>query len=70
MKHVKSLEALRLALLAAGLVLMGIPFLWIILTAFKRPVDAAAVPPKFISPVTLANFTTLQGNGFFQSLIN
>ena len=49
---------------------MGIPFLWIILTAFKRPVDAAAVPPKFISPVTLANFTTLQGNGFFQSLIN
>ena len=70
MKHAKSLEVLRLALLAVGLVLIGVPFLWIILTAFKRPVDAAAVPPKFISPVTLANFTTLQGNGFFQSLIN
>lgn len=70
MKTSKKLEALRLALLAVGLVLLFVPFLWIILTAFKRPVDAAAVPPKFISPVTLANFTTLQDNGFFQSLIN
>jgi len=66
----KTLEGIRLALLAVGLVLVAVPFLWIILTAFKRPVDAAAIPPKFISPVTLANFTTLQGNGFFQSLIN
>jgi len=66
----KTLEGIRLALLAAGLVLVFVPFLWIILTAFKRPVDAASVPPELASPVTLANFTTLQDNGFFQSLIN
>jgi multiple sugar transport system permease protein len=70
MKRSNRLEALRLALLAAGLVLIAVPFLWIILTAFKRPVDAAAVPPKFVSPVTLSNFTTLQQDGFFTSLIN
>jgi ABC-type glycerol-3-phosphate transport system permease component len=58
MKHARSLEVLRIALLALGLVLIGVPFLWILLTAFKRPVDAAAVPPKFLSPVTLMNFTT------------
>jgi multiple sugar transport system permease protein len=70
MKHARSLEILRFALLAVGLVLIGVPFLWILLTAFKRPVDAAASPPKFISPVTLMNFTTLHDNGFFQSLTN
>ena len=41
----KTVEGIRLALLAAGLVLVAVPFLWIILTAFKRPVDAASVPP-------------------------
>ncbi len=66
----KTLEGIRLALLAVGLVLVAVPFLWIILTAFKRPVDSAAIPPKFISPVTMMNFTTLHNNGFFQSLIN
>ena len=31
-----------------GLVFVIVPYLWIILTAFKRPVDAAAVPPKLV----------------------
>src|ERR1700755_826038 len=66
----KTVEGIRLALLAAGLVLVGGPFLWIILTAFKRPVDAASVPPELLSPVTMSNFATLHANGFFQSLIN
>jgi multiple sugar transport system permease protein len=69
-KRSRGLEVLRYALLSIGLVLVAVPFVWILLTAFKRQVDAAAVPPKFFSPVTLANFTTLQGDGFFKSLIN
>jgi multiple sugar transport system permease protein len=66
----KTVEGIRLALLAAGLVLVAVPFLWILLTAFKRPVDAASVPPELLSPVTMSNFATLHANGFFQSLIN
>lgn len=60
----------RILLLAIGLVLVAIPFLWIILTAFKRPVDAASVPPVIISPVTMSNFATLQGDGYLHSLVN
>ena len=39
-------------ILLAGLVFIFVPYLWIILTAFNLPVDAAAVPPMILSPFT------------------
>jgi multiple sugar transport system permease protein len=61
---------IRVVLLLAGLVFIAVPYLWIILTAFKRPVDAASVPPVIISPFTTKNFTTLVDGPFMGSLIN
>jgi multiple sugar transport system permease protein len=61
-------EVARFCLLGIGLVLVAVPFLWIILTAFKRPVDAASVPPKLLSPFTSQNIRDLNQNGFIQSL--
>jgi multiple sugar transport system permease protein len=66
--HRRSIETLRFCLLGIGLVLVAVPFLWIIVTAFKRPVDAASVPPKLISPLTTKNIADLNQNGFVQSL--
>jgi multiple sugar transport system permease protein len=57
-------------LLLIGLVLIGIPFLWIVLTAFKEPVAADASPPMFISPLTLSNFDALFQDGYAKSLLN
>jgi multiple sugar transport system permease protein len=66
----KGILALRILLLLIGLVLIGIPFLWILLTAFKEPVAADASPPMFISPLTLSNFDTLFQDGYAKSLLN
>ncbi|GGM14003.1 carbohydrate ABC transporter permease [Nakamurella endophytica] len=63
-------ETVRMLLLAVGLVLIGVPFLWILLTAFKRPVDASSVPPEIFSPFTTRNFRDLNQNGFVDSLAN
>jgi multiple sugar transport system permease protein len=52
-------EIVRFVLLTIGLLLVAFPFLWIIVTAFKLPVDAASVPPKI-----------LNGDGFVKSLWN
>ncbi len=57
-------------LLIAGLVIVVIPYLWILLTAFKRPVDAASVPPEIFSPTTLANFEAVFRGPYLQSLLN
>jgi len=66
----RGILALRILLLLIGLVLIGIPFLWIVLTAFKDPVAADASPPMFISPLTLSNFSTLFQDGYAKSLLN
>jgi multiple sugar transport system permease protein len=66
----KGILALRILLLLIGLVLIGIPFLWIVLTAFKEPVAADASPPIFISPLTLGNFRALFQDNYAQSLLN
>lgn len=58
------------ALLLVGLVFVAIPYLWILLTAFKRPVDAASVPPEIFSPFTLANFQAVFKGPYLQSLLN
>lgn len=61
---------IRIVLLLAGLVIIAVPYLWILLTAFKRPVDAAAVPPMIFSPFTLKNFAALIDSPFLGSLGN
>jgi multiple sugar transport system permease protein len=66
----RGILALRILLLLIGLVLIGIPFLWIVLTAFKEPVAADASPPMFISPLTLSNFDALFQDGYAKSLLN
>jgi multiple sugar transport system permease protein len=66
----KGILALRILLLVIGLVLIGIPFLWVVLTAFKEPVAADASPPIFISPLTLSNFRALFQDNYAQSLLN
>ena len=59
-----------LILLLLGLVFVAIPYLWILLTAFKRPVDAASVPPEIFSPFTLANFQQVFKGQYLVSLLN
>jgi multiple sugar transport system permease protein len=61
---------LAAGLLLAGLVIVMVPYLWILLTAFKRPVDAAAVPPMIFSPTTLKNFQMALGGQYLKSLLN
>lgn len=55
-------------MLGSGLVFIAVPYLWIILTAFKLPVDAAAVPPVILSPITFRNFATLVDGPFLGSI--
>lgn len=69
-RHQRRLEIVRFVLLGFGLLLVAVPFAWIFLTAFKYSVDAASVPPKFVSPVTLDNFRALVGSGYVKSLVN
>jgi multiple sugar transport system permease protein len=51
-------------LLTVGLVYLLLPLAWLVLTAFKEPLDAFASPPRFISPLTLNNFRTLLSGPF------
>jgi len=60
----------RLVLLSLGLLVIAVPYLWILLTALKRPVDAAAVPPRIFSPTTFNNFAKLVDDKYFNSLLN
>jgi multiple sugar transport system permease protein len=60
---------LSAAILLVGLVFIFVPYLWIVLTALKRPVDAAAVPPMILSPITTKNFEALVEGPFAGSLV-
>lgn len=60
----------RVALLVMGLVVIAVPYVWITLTAFKHRVDAAAVPPVLVSPVTIENFRTIFDGPYLGSLVN
>lgn len=57
------------AILLGGLVFIFVPYLWIILTALKLPVDAAAVPPMILSPITTMNIEALTTGPFAGSLV-
>lgn len=63
-------NVIRFIVLLAGLVIIAVPYLWILLTAFKFPVDAASVPPVIFSPFTLSNWQSLAASPFLGSLGN
>lgn len=60
------------ALLALALVLYGFPFLYLLLTSFKTPLEAIAVPPRVLPSVwTLENYVSaLTREGVPAALIN
>jgi multiple sugar transport system permease protein len=68
----RSTRALLWVLLAAVLVLYGFPFVYLLLTSFKTPSDAIAVPPAVLPDVwTLENYVTaLSKDGVVPALIN
>lgn len=70
-RRVSSRVFLWIALLLV-LVLYGFPFLYLILTSFKTPSDAIAVPPAVFPDVwTLENYVTaLAKDGVIPALIN
>jgi multiple sugar transport system permease protein len=60
------------ALLAAALILYGFPFIYLLLTSFKTPLDAIAVPPTvWPEKWTLENYVSaLSREGVVAALIN
>lgn len=60
------------ALLASALILYGFPFVYLLLTSFKTPLDAIAVPPTVWPETwTLENYySALSREGVVASLIN
>lgn len=67
-----SQRALLWFLLAAVLVLYGFPFLYLLLTSFKTPLEALAVPPTILpTNWTLSNFSNaLARQGVTASFLN
>jgi multiple sugar transport system permease protein len=59
-------------LLAAAMVLYGFPFLYLLFTSFKTPIDTIAVPPTILPREwTLENYTNALGrSGVLASFIN
>jgi multiple sugar transport system permease protein len=68
----KSSRLLLWITLAVVLVLYGFPFIYLLLTSFKTPLDAIAVPPSVVPSVwTLENYVTaLAKDGVVPALIN
>ncbi len=62
-------NATAIAILSMGLVVVLLPFLWIVSTAFKTQVDAMAIPPKITFTPTFENLGFLT-EGFLQYEIN
>ncbi|WP_341953687.1 carbohydrate ABC transporter permease [Salinibacterium sp. TMP30] len=58
--------------LAVVLLIYGFPFLYLLLTSFKTPLDAIAVPPSVLPSVwTLENYVTaLSKDGVVPALVN
>ena len=65
-------RALLWVLLGSLLVLYGFPFVYLILTSFKTPLDAIAVPPSLLPKTwTLDNYSNALGrDGVVRSLVN
>jgi len=60
------------ALLASLLVLYGFPFVYLLLTSFKTPLDTISVPPTVLPPQwTTANYSSaLRRDGVIASFVN
>lgn len=56
-----------LYLLVIGAVL---PLFWLLSTSLKRPVDAFAYPPKWISPLTIQNYQSVFDGTFPHAYVN
>jgi multiple sugar transport system permease protein len=68
----RSTRTLLWVLLAAAMVLYGFPFLYLLFTSFKTPIDTIAVPPTILPKEwTLENYTNALGrSGVVASFIN
>jgi multiple sugar transport system permease protein len=68
----RSTRTLLWVLLAAAMVLYGFPFLYLLFTSFKTPIDTIAVPPTILPREwTLENYTNALGrSGVLASFIN
>ena len=68
----RSTRTLLWILLAAAMVLYGFPFLYLLFTSFKTPIDTIAVPPTILPREwTLENYTNALGrSGVLASFIN
>jgi multiple sugar transport system permease protein len=68
----RSTRTLLWIILAAAMVLYGFPFLYLLFTSFKTPIDTIAVPPTILPKEwTLENYANALGrNGVLASFIN
>jgi multiple sugar transport system permease protein len=62
-RHLPSILAHGLLITASLLVIL--PLLWILRTAFVTRVDAYQIPPKWLTSLTTINFETIFGSGDF-----
>ena len=53
----------RRLLIALALIVILVPYLWLVLTSFKNRVDAFAIPPKLVFGPTLDSYRTIFGDG-------
>ncbi|MBI2942343.1 MAG: carbohydrate ABC transporter permease [Chloroflexi bacterium] len=58
------------SLIVAALLLTYIPFVWLITTSLKQPVDAFAIPPVWVFLPTLENYGALLAKDFLTSYCN
>ena len=68
----RSTRTILWIVLAAALVIYGFPFVYLVLTSFKTPIDTIAVPPTILPREwTLENYTSALGrSGVLASMIN
>ncbi|MBI1777805.1 MAG: carbohydrate ABC transporter permease [Proteobacteria bacterium] len=65
-------EAIRVALTSAWMVIAFIylfPYLWMVLTGFRRPIDTLTMPPRFLFTPTLDGFRSIFREVGFQSYL-
>jgi multiple sugar transport system permease protein len=67
-RHARRVSVISIAILLVGLLVAMVPYLWIVLTSVKRQVDATAIPPKIISPLSFKSWEDLLAGPFVGSL--
>lgn len=69
-QHRRRMALLTGFLLLAGLIVVLVPYVWIVLTAFKRQIDATSVPPVLFSPISFKSWEKLLSGPFPGSLVS